>query len=508
MNNLTKNFFFKDRKKTREVFGFKDKRFNNNNNNNQKKIFDIEKKKMDYSGKTKAKFKSNFRYRNKTFFPSPKNYIRPEPFDDSVTRGFTGKDPFIYLGGDYIAESEFNQWDYQRNARKFVNYDLYSQKLWGRRMYFGRFLWDKRYKWAFFPQTSFIGRRSDQKFSMFKDWSDLEDSFITGKLRTSSSLKKSKISSRKRLFKLMPRVLARLRSKRFNSLFSKFKRGGRYMPSNANDRVLLKYLKFFGKLNKNKLRSEFGEFKSSYGDLIESVKNRRDSLKVFLKNKKLNNFNTRKNNNRKTYDKFVSKYNYNNNKKHGQSDKKPGKQALWFDTKPHSTRIHFEGGFPQRFLRFEMNFGQFILFMKNANFVKLALFNNITRFDLGYDFFLNFYQVKNPTAFLLGMSIRRELEQKKYLFLFINSLIYNLNQKVNYEGLSGFKISVSGRWARGSRSRVHVKRTGEVPLSDVNAFVDYFSTPVVLKYGVCAVKVWLFFENLSESFRSKRMFLL
>lgn len=57
--------------------------------------------------------------------------------------------------------------------------------------------------------------------------------------------------------------------------------------------------------------------------------------------------------------------------------------------------------------------------------------------------------------------------------------------------VSGFKITVSGRFKRAQRATYWWKKDGNLLTATQSAAIDYSSSLHKTKYGVCTVNVWL-----------------
>jgi len=57
--------------------------------------------------------------------------------------------------------------------------------------------------------------------------------------------------------------------------------------------------------------------------------------------------------------------------------------------------------------------------------------------------------------------------------------------------LYGYKILLSGRFARRGRAKYFWKHKGGVPFSSIGGCVDYNLSLVVLSNSICGIKVWV-----------------
>lgn len=122
-----------------------------------------------------------------------------------------------------------------------------------------------------------------------------------------------------------------------------------------------------------------------------------------------------------------------------------------------------------------------------------VFFNKLFKgFSINFSLFL----VKNKFTQALLVSdyivklLRKRLFLKKIIkkvhrSYFRENLLYNHN-------IIGYKIVCSGRFDRKKRATYYWKFYGKLPFSSMYIHVDYHLETVILKYGICAIKVYVF----------------
>jgi len=159
-----------------------------------------------------------------------------------------------------------------------------------------------------------------------------------------------------------------------------------------------------------------------------------------------------------------------------------------------------------RFLLF--NKLKFIFEKKFFYFLKKFLLFNLYKFiHIRSNIFCNFLFFEPSyldSKFLVQYLIFR-LNQKipfKSIFYKTNNILTTLLSK---QRLLGFKISLKGRFSRKQRASFLWKRVNRVPLNSKMSYIDYSSGHVILRYGMCSIKIWL---NFSQEFSKKKIFFI
>lgn len=99
-------------------------------------------------------------------------------------------------------------------------------------------------------------------------------------------------------------------------------------------------------------------------------------------------------------------------------------------------------------------------------------------------------EIKNPEidakliAETIGDQLRKRANYRRLLKQRCESAIQN--------GAKGVRIQISGRLGGAEMSRTFAQRLGSIPLSTLQANVDYACTASFTTYGALGVKVWIF----------------
>ena len=99
-------------------------------------------------------------------------------------------------------------------------------------------------------------------------------------------------------------------------------------------------------------------------------------------------------------------------------------------------------------------------------------------------------EIKNPDtdARLIGESIAEQMKKRANF----RRLLKQRTEAAMQNGAKGIRIQVSGRLGGAEMSRVFSARLGSIPLSTLQANVDYACVHAFTTYGVIGVKVWIF----------------
>ena len=99
-------------------------------------------------------------------------------------------------------------------------------------------------------------------------------------------------------------------------------------------------------------------------------------------------------------------------------------------------------------------------------------------------------EIKNPEidAVLLGEAIAEQLKKRSNF----RRLIKQRCESAMQNGARGIRILVSGRLGGDEMSRRFDTRMGSIPLSTLQANVDYAYVPSHTTYGTIGVKVWVY----------------
>jgi len=99
-------------------------------------------------------------------------------------------------------------------------------------------------------------------------------------------------------------------------------------------------------------------------------------------------------------------------------------------------------------------------------------------------------EIRNPdcNAWLLAESISEQLKKRANY----RRLLKQRCEGAMLNGAKGVRIRVSGRLGGAEMSRVFATRLGSIPLSTLQANVDYASIHCRTTYGVLGIKVWIY----------------
>lgn len=81
------------------------------------------------------------------------------------------------------------------------------------------------------------------------------------------------------------------------------------------------------------------------------------------------------------------------------------------------------------------------------------------------------------------------------------SLSYMVRNGIN--GLLGCKIVCKGRLGKKARASKDIFKIGRLPLSTIMNVIDFSKNEVILKYGLCSIKVWLVRKENAKKYKYK-----
>lgn len=139
--------------------------------------------------------------------------------------------------------------------------------------------------------------------------------------------------------------------------------------------------------------------------------------------------------------------------------------------------------------------------------IKNLLIFNLIKLCSHSKIFINFFFLDPEyldSNFLIQFLIIRLRQGISFqsLFFKINNMLFKFLSK---NRLLGFKIALKGRFTRRQRASFFWKRVGRVSLNDKLSFIDFSSDSIILKYGLCSLKLWLHF---SQFFFKKKFFFI
>ncbi len=103
-------------------------------------------------------------------------------------------------------------------------------------------------------------------------------------------------------------------------------------------------------------------------------------------------------------------------------------------------------------------------------------------------------EIKRPEleAKLVAELVAEALEKRMAFRRAIKKAIQTTTQA----GALGVKVEINGRLGGGDMARTAKEREGRVPLSTLQAFVDYGTAEARTTYGIIGVKVWIYKGNI------------
>jgi hypothetical protein len=101
---------------------------------------------------------------------------------------------------------------------------------------------------------------------------------------------------------------------------------------------------------------------------------------------------------------------------------------------------------------------------------------------------INFYSTSELSIDVVKKFIIIRLQQRFKVSQIIVPIMKNLKEN---KSVLGFKFSFSGRFSRREMATYEWFVDGAVPLNTINAKIEYKQFPVLLKDGICGIKVWI-----------------
>jgi ribosomal protein S3 len=112
---------------------------------------------------------------------------------------------------------------------------------------------------------------------------------------------------------------------------------------------------------------------------------------------------------------------------------------------------------------------------------------------------LSYFGLTNvtPTAAMLANYINKKLYQKYTIFEILKPLVVDL--ATNFT-IDGFKVSCAGRLSKKQRASLFVQKMKKVPTNTFDSFIDYATTIVRFRHGICGLKIWITRKKTYKSF--------
>ena len=106
-------------------------------------------------------------------------------------------------------------------------------------------------------------------------------------------------------------------------------------------------------------------------------------------------------------------------------------------------------------------------------------------------------EIRNPdtNAVLIGEAIAEQMKRRSNF----RRLLKQRCEAAMQNGAKGVRIQVSGRLGGAEMSRTFQTRLGSIPLSTLQANVDYACVPSKTTYGMIGVKVWVYLGMYTDA---------
>ncbi|MCP3903323.1 MAG: 30S ribosomal protein S3 [Planctomycetes bacterium] len=106
-------------------------------------------------------------------------------------------------------------------------------------------------------------------------------------------------------------------------------------------------------------------------------------------------------------------------------------------------------------------------------------------------------EIRNPdtSAVLIGEAVAEQMKKRSNF----RRLLKQRCESAMQNGAKGVRIQVSGRLGGAEMSRRFQTRLGSIPLSTLQANVDYACVPSRTTYGTIGVKVWVYMGMFTDS---------
>lgn len=105
-----------------------------------------------------------------------------------------------------------------------------------------------------------------------------------------------------------------------------------------------------------------------------------------------------------------------------------------------------------------------------------------------------FQKLKKLNAIIINDYVCTLLKTKLTIRRIINPLFFYLKKK-GKKYYSGLVISIKGRFTKNRRSTFSIFKWGNVSYSSLSENIDYSESNIVLRYGLCTVRVWVSFKK-------------
>lgn len=101
---------------------------------------------------------------------------------------------------------------------------------------------------------------------------------------------------------------------------------------------------------------------------------------------------------------------------------------------------------------------------------------------------INFYNTSDLSIEVIKKFIIVRLQQRFKISQIIIPIMKNLKENQN---ILGYKFAFSGRFSRREMATYEWFVDGAIPLNTIHAKIEYKQFPVLLKDGICGIKIWI-----------------
>ena len=100
------------------------------------------------------------------------------------------------------------------------------------------------------------------------------------------------------------------------------------------------------------------------------------------------------------------------------------------------------------------------------------------------------------SAELISTYLVKNLQKNPKHRQYLQNIDKVLNKQFNiFDNCLGYKIELKGRVNGAARSRKISLKSGKAPLTTLKYKIKYDFKEILTPYGICSLKVWLFFKN-------------
>ena len=102
------------------------------------------------------------------------------------------------------------------------------------------------------------------------------------------------------------------------------------------------------------------------------------------------------------------------------------------------------------------------------------------------------FSTKNGMLFaqFLALNLHSHIRKIRFFLRFVDRL---LNLFIKHHGLKGVKLSIKGKLNGARRARTIILQKGKMPLNTLSSGISFGFAKSMTIYGICGVKVWLYY---------------